>query len=465
MPFPMLVSLRCSAWVEDVQFGPINEGDTFTVPLIYAYASGVRFRPAFLDNNWSTVVGCAIQPHNYKSLIDLVCDGYNNFKPVCLRVSFKQTEKSILIKCLPFMVLTNKLPCSFAFRLFSGQELIQDGKITPGKCEKLANIDLAFSPSISFKIGDYSWSKLKLIHPEKYQKSFIEFYTDEKNNLPGLILTISSKEGNTGSVEVEIYSRAALIDTTGLRLNILSQGRNGVNIHRKTCEEFSFVNTSESELSNQNIILNKSSLNIINFPDDNFEFSNAQPGSNVYTDSTIFWKYHPPNLIGHLSIKAPNHTRGKNTKSFASLSCDSSIIMVVLNDKKSRNIPKWVRDGKFRKIFGQSVALDPDSQGEIFYDIHAKIVPENEIINISGVNSNETNMVSIIILPITSLLSKQIQLSDTDIILDAESAWAQGNKGITLFDTDNGRFSIGLKSSSKGNFHFSIFILIIKIYE
>jgi len=93
-------------------------------------------------------------------------------------------------------------------------ESIEAGTLEPGISTKLANIDLAFSPKLSFQIGQFVWTKLKVVNPDQNRKSYVElFYEDAVN--PGLVLAVSAKEGKTHSVEVDIYSRGALIDTTG----------------------------------------------------------------------------------------------------------------------------------------------------------------------------------------------------------------------------------------------------------
>jgi len=72
MPFPIMLSLSNTAWPHDHEFGPIEEGETFGVPLLYAYASGIKFRPASLPCTWTTTIGCSLHIQDFQSIIELV---------------------------------------------------------------------------------------------------------------------------------------------------------------------------------------------------------------------------------------------------------------------------------------------------------------------------------------------------------------------------------------------------------
>ena len=72
MPFPILVSLSNNAWTSENEFGPIEEGESFCVPLLYAYASSIKFRPASLPCTWSTSIGCSLQAQDVYSTIEVV---------------------------------------------------------------------------------------------------------------------------------------------------------------------------------------------------------------------------------------------------------------------------------------------------------------------------------------------------------------------------------------------------------
>jgi hypothetical protein len=72
MPFPIIVSLSNNAWISENELEPIEEGETYCVPLLYAYASAIKFRPASLPCAWSTPVGCSLQAQDIHSTIEVV---------------------------------------------------------------------------------------------------------------------------------------------------------------------------------------------------------------------------------------------------------------------------------------------------------------------------------------------------------------------------------------------------------
>ena len=82
-----------------------------------------------------------------------------------MRILSKQYDKSLLINCLPYMIITNKLPCAFNFRVISEVETIDEGNLGPGVSVKLAHMDIAFAPKVQFQTGSYQWSKLKVVNP------------------------------------------------------------------------------------------------------------------------------------------------------------------------------------------------------------------------------------------------------------------------------------------------------------
>ena len=175
MPFPMMISLYCSSWEEDVELGPIEESEVFGVPVLYAYASNIKFKPVSASCDWSPPIGCSLQIRNLKTLIEVACEGIpgTNSRPVCIRVITRQQDQSLLISLVPAIIITNRLPCSLQYRVYSSSDGVEEGLVAPGVGHKLARIDLGSAPKVSFKFGNYQWSKLKIINIEKSRKSLI----------------------------------------------------------------------------------------------------------------------------------------------------------------------------------------------------------------------------------------------------------------------------------------------------
>lgn len=107
MPFAVLISLCGSAWIGEKEFGPIQEGVTFNIPLMQASASSVKIRPASFPYEWSQPVSCCVQTSDYTTMRDIQCEG-DDLSPVCLRVLCIQKKKSLLVTIAPFIVISNR---------------------------------------------------------------------------------------------------------------------------------------------------------------------------------------------------------------------------------------------------------------------------------------------------------------------------------------------------------------------
>ena len=316
MPFPLMISLSNSAWEREEEFGPIAEGDVFGVPILYAYATGIKFKPADMSCDWSATLSCSMQARNFKRFIEVVCGASAKSKPVCMRIISTQEEKSILITVVPYMVITNRLPCSFKYRVFSSQESVDEGVLDPGVSSKLAHIDLTHAPKVSFQFGDYQWSRSKIVNVDKSRKSLIEMY-EQGSDTVGLVLTVSARRGKSHSMEVDVYSRGAVVDTTGLRVQIISKGKNqSYDVLRKTFDEANptYANQAQESAAQDNVV-SKDAFTSLVFPSEEYALEYSKTGDMVYGGITnVSWKYLPPLLNGQLSIKAPDGDKNKRAK-------------------------------------------------------------------------------------------------------------------------------------------------------
>jgi len=363
-----------------------------------------------------------------------------------MRILSVQVNKTLTISCVPYIILTNRLPCAFNFKVFSGYESCEEGSLQPGISKKLIHLDLSFTPMVSIQLGAYGWSKLKPIKLSE-RKSFLEFCFEDKTSTE-LILSMLSREGKSRSIEIDIYSRGALVDSTGLRINVLSKSTNGTHISRSTFVDVASENTVEVGAIG-GVIDSRSILNI-SFLGEPISFSVCMPGKQTYSDDTIVWKYFPPLILDQLYMVLPNNFARKFSSNELSFRVDEEVIVVVLLDKSVNSFRKWLRENSYIQVFGQCIAYDPETEEDMFYELFGRVCRIGEVVQMSISPELETNSVCLCILPKLSPLRREIEVSDCMTTAEANDSWVHGGNGLTLFDFDDGRIAIGAKVSPKG---------------
>ena len=225
MPFGVTIVLGGSA-ISEREFGPIDENGTFNVPLQLASASWVKIRPADFPYEWCQNVSCSLQPFDYATIRDVHCTGVGcgavpgevveeeEISPICMRVLSNQSSKSLCVTVAPVIVMTNMLPCDLQYIWNSSNRKRDEGKMVSGSSNKLANVDLSFTPKISFRVGDYTWTEPRTLDPLAPDPVRVDVMTGE--GTVGAVLTVLvSTSTETGTVNVCVYSKGILCDRSG----------------------------------------------------------------------------------------------------------------------------------------------------------------------------------------------------------------------------------------------------------
>ncbi len=113
---------RYATWENDIELGPVSEGDVLSVPLLCACASSIMLKPADAPYKLSKPVPCAIQTYDFKASQDVLCIGDTSTADSELARTFihlvlNQTDRSILITCMPYIVIENRMPCDMHYRV------------------------------------------------------------------------------------------------------------------------------------------------------------------------------------------------------------------------------------------------------------------------------------------------------------------------------------------------------------
>lgn len=299
MPFPIDICLAYSSWSHDRIFGPIAVGELFSIPLTCSYATSMLIRPAGGDSSivykWSASIPCSIQQYDFKSSKDITCvvqhlssvskfniptfsqassttsplkqedenqttaqsiaeaafvhDGENT---ICIRVLSKQSKKCLVMTLVPYVMITNAMPCELRFRCLSGDRRKELGTLAGGATSKLSFINLASAPRLSLKVGKYGWSKNVLLQipdgqagglPITYSVE-IPFAPNSSISNPSAMVKASNRELSISSdvglvvsmivmqeegsmLHVKIFSKWMLADRSGLNFSIWSQYKAG----------------------------------------------------------------------------------------------------------------------------------------------------------------------------------------------------------------------------------------------
>ena len=252
MPFAIEIILNYSAWDEDVTLGPIKEGELYSVPLLYSYATSMMMRPADIPYSWSDSISCAIRVFDFSSSADLICRGEagdDDIAPVCMRALIDQKDKSITIRCISYIVINNRMPCDVRYRISSRDNKSEEGEVYAGAQSKLAYLNWMYNPRLSLSLGDSSlWSTAVVVDCTKRSDKNIDIskrvihhveLPHARQTIPGssdsgIVICVSVIRDLDFNVEVNIYNRYLLVDYTDLNLSISSYKDNGEAMLRHT---------------------------------------------------------------------------------------------------------------------------------------------------------------------------------------------------------------------------------------
>lgn len=284
LPFPIEVLIGTGneitqvadrkGWKQKTQgeiFGPVAEGDTLSLPLLSSHATNLRIRPhkeSFPNPNpmepppsldWSEPIDCRQRAADSKGDIvhrtSLVCETRGPggdavapavVQPLTMRATFCQKrDLSRWIIISPLAVIINRLPCQVAYRCKSLSAKIgsknpnprsEQGVLSPGVGQhKLLYVDLA-QASLSIKLGNFAWSSPMLVLDLPQGGSLASMIGFEESRIINLPLSPALADSQTSHdpgqitiivsvsseylISVVMYSRHAMLDTTGLQMSI-----------------------------------------------------------------------------------------------------------------------------------------------------------------------------------------------------------------------------------------------------
>jgi hypothetical protein len=130
-------------------------------------------------------------------------------------------------------------------------------------------------------------------------------------------------------------------------------------------------------------------------------------------------------------------------------------LIIILLELSLTTLPKWMKEQGYRRVLEYCTAVRHNSLGQLeetVFTAYGRIVPENEVISLGNFpRSYSPHMYCVLLLPTRHssnryihYLRGQIQLDEQQKMKEANESWSNGGSGMTLFYSDDERFSIGL---------------------
>jgi hypothetical protein len=487
LPFPIIIALNSTSCKEDEIFEPIKQFETFCIPLSSSHATRMKVRPyknGEAQYEWSQYFFCHQLMYNTTTIKDIICTGGGD-KTACFRIQLIQLNKSLTISCIPYFNITNKLLCDIHFRCSSTDNKEEVGSLKSGTSCELSYINLEYAPAISFNIGNnLLWSdpvsmELEVESENDYKlRGDIEKGIDIEilypNGYPAVALSMLVRMRNDHCFEIDLFSKGAFVDKTGLGIAIWSCWKPGAEIVRTTCfNSYKNINpnlnisrnhSNRNRLANRrnankrkddnNIIKNNSLSELfVNFDkeiciNDNkdiipsiqnqqyiyekfveadlkdfqvksprqYQIATVDEGDFVYTDMKINWSYLPNRLKGQLCIKTSFDDSMLRSKLLIKFQIEKPALILILIDSLVKFPPKWLHEDGYRKIVEQAMArrLNKGVLHEYHYAIYGKHVLKDEIVNLRCNWCRDVkSMYSVFIIPIYGENEMENHFSDS----------------------------------------------------
>jgi len=494
LPYPICVALFNSAWEKDAEFLDIMPDSVFHVPLLYAYATKLRMRPgeAFGPVEFSEYVPCSLHTQDYYQTRDLSCaplaaaesDAEGDLTIRCKSI-LEQTGGSIVVSFQPYVRVLNTLFSDLQYMCSSGSRAMEEGHIVPAKSTVLSYASTNDPKmNVAFRVGGYSWSAPQTLVIAEENNGFdaetrektIEFC--DSSGEPALVLTMKYKyctfadvilkttngtranDSNTNVgyrdsaagefssptasynsvLEIQVFSRGAIIDRSGLRASIKclrSADRSSAltrNTFATSSSEFTiqqlqrenFFNTrlSPEEVSLDNYTVTSNlSYNIVRRDLNTVVYSDAQH-DHMFTpqyehERAWKWSYLPYYMRGGTFVQTPNADRHRRKENLIRFSVSSSpvVVMVLVDITFGRTEPKWLSSrasphgfqllpdtamARRQRAKTDGMSASGATFDEMVYKIYGRLYAANEEVELNGnwSKSRSGNMFAVCVLAI-----------------------------------------------------------------
>lgn len=475
----MSVALMDHNWTSKKAFGPILEGQSLSVPLMLCYASSIKFKPAVRYFRWSKHLSCLHTGADFTSKKDIRCESISVEKEyIVAYVEFKQTNGSLLLTIKPYIKVANYLLCNVEIACGNKDGEIERKRIAAGETAKLISISSRSEPQMSVLVKGLKYSAPIRIREEESAGYPVQYHLYDKEKQLSLVVSMtvtgSPEEGYTAT----LFSRSALLDRTGLNASIATNCMQ-LDIVRRTYpvqvvakageESSSHVQTEAKINSARSGAASSSNALVTDFEvmssDSKYELKQCNIGDDVYTDSDWKWSFLPAQLRGVEFIRTPVGDCRLRTRALVRFNVSSSCIVILLIDSKVSQ-PKWIQEDGFHSLAQHAVArkIVRGVLKEIHYTLVGRLAQAGESVMLKGNWSRQVGAMycaCILAAPIdtdlpssnrsaeaTDQILAQLQFDDKFNLSDACDRWAEGDRGVTLFHSDDDNLVFGLKKGA-----------------
>ena len=450
MSFPMSLALSCDHWPAKKCFGPILEGETFSVPLLYSYATSIRIKPSARKYKWSKAVSCGPYyqnpdeiGHNSDRLLprsEIQCEttGVTKEYMSALMINHREEDR-LLLSIEPYLQLTNLLPCQLSV-ICGGQsstsadeDLTECYDVDAGAVYKFVSIPSVPVPQLSVRCGKLRWSvPYKLTEAVIATTSVVlaKRYTillyNEANKLSLALSMTMEKSMSTGTIHLRVFSPYVVVDRTLRDLSVTgsvrgeelvrhtfrvgSSGRNDMSM-----PSYASYTQAESKAKGAptNTAMNVSDMTVSSAH--TYELKPCQLGALVYTDRDWTWHYMPRQLEGSEYIATAGADQYSRSRQLLQFQLAKKSIIVIMVDASVNRLPKWLMEDGYQQLVGQAIAHRTTPQGfvkTLNFNMHGRLCAGGNRVILKGNWSSDNGMMyAVCILPVSETVTLTSPLS------------------------------------------------------
>jgi hypothetical protein len=461
LSFPIILTVQSSATHVGTDFGPIEPGATFSIPLLFANVRSASLKPANgLPYSSSNFVSTEPRVTDYEVIADVECESLTaDARSIYCRVFIRQVEKSMSIVIVPMISIPNMLPCPVRYRIVQGipqsgaAELpVEEGTVEAGDTCHIYHVSDIDTARISLQTGAYAWSNLMYIVGTRDKAAPIALCPTNSIR-PGLYLNIKTDRGVYRDDQIFLFSTAILVDRTGLDMCVKSKYKDGSELIRK-CSAMAAGSSISSLQPGFSPGVPRETVKLERFvchSSRTYICTTALVGDPVYTDRDFLWTYLPDNFSGHTYIQTPSADRNCRLKEIISFEVARTSMVFVLYDIRTEMPPKWMSPSNgFVKLIEQAKArwIVNDASIDYHFAIVGKIVSAKERIVLGSNNSRDSrDMYCVFVVPdIYEKLRDQLTFGSQTRSKEAAKSWSDGSNGLTLFNYHFHQVQFGVRN-------------------
>ena len=220
LPYAVMLSVSRNAFEVASEFGPIEAGATFSLPLVCSSTYLSRIRSVGCNSSWSTPFTSALLPTDYKTKFDIECVSTEDKEIFYLQAYAMQSGKSLTIILSAYIEVHNRLPCAMRYRCEADNGSSEEGYLRSGCSVKLVHTNLRPGARLAIQAGSLGWSEAVEIDSQGLSDCTIEL-PGAMDLRTGLKLCLEcAEEINRKSISLVVYSKGALVDRSGLYISI-----------------------------------------------------------------------------------------------------------------------------------------------------------------------------------------------------------------------------------------------------